>query len=98
MSRVNRENFLITGFVCIVFGAFLSVANLGSFAITIGMFGIVFFLTGMTMSRQIGLSPEAVAAWQPDGEPLPDAGRIMFRVDVSLDEPISSSILCGRVR
>ncbi|MBL6748256.1 MAG: hypothetical protein ISP85_04645 [Candidatus Poseidonia sp.] len=95
MSRLSRENFLITGFVCIVFGAFLSVANLGSFAVTIGMFGIVFFITGMSMSRQVGLSPEAVAAWQPDGEPLPDAGRVMFRVDVTLDEPVSSSILCG---
>ena len=95
MSRLSRENFLITGFVCIFFGAFLSVANLGSFAVTIGTFGIVFFITGMSMSRHVGLTPDAVAAWQPEAETLPDAGRFMFRVDVTLDEPISSSILCG---
>jgi hypothetical protein len=31
----------------------------------------------------------------PEGELLPDAGRFMFRVDVTLDEPVTSSILCG---
>lgn len=95
MSRLSRENFLISGFVCIVFGASMSVANLGPMALTVGLFGIVFFLVGMTMGRQTGLTPEAIAAWTPEGEMLPDAGRFMFRVDVTLDEPITSSILCG---
>ena len=54
-----------------------------------------FFLVGMTLGRQRKLSPEAVAAWAPEGELLPDAGRFMYRVDVTLDEPIRSSILCG---
>ena len=26
---------------------------------------------------------------------LPDAGRVMYRVDVTLDEPIRSTIVCG---
>ena len=63
MTRLSRENFLITGFVCIVFGAFMTVAGLGSMAVTVGLFGIVFFLVGMSLSRQVGLSPEAVAQW-----------------------------------
>ena len=95
MSRLNRENFLITGFVCIFFGASLSVANLGPMALTVGLFGIVFFVVGMSMGRQVGLSPEAIAEWVPGSEQLRDAGRFMFRVDVTLDEPIRSSILCG---
>ena len=95
MTRLSRENFLITGFVCILFGASMSVANLGPMAMTVGLFGVVFFVVGMSMGRQTGLSPEAIAAWRPEGEMLPDAGRFMFRVDVTLDEPIRSSILCG---
>ena len=65
------------------------------FGITVGLFGIVFFLVGMSLSRQVGMSPEAVAEWSPDGEMLPDAGRVMYRVDVTLDEPVRSSVLCG---
>ncbi|MBL6733777.1 MAG: hypothetical protein ISP84_04460 [Candidatus Poseidonia sp.] len=95
MSRLSRENFLITGFVCIVFGASMSVAGLGPMAMTVGLFGVVFYIVGMTLGRQTGMSPEAVANWVPEGELLPDAGRFMFRVDVTLDEPVTSSILCG---
>ena len=73
----------------------MSVANLGPMALTVGLFGIVFFIVGMSMNRQVGLSPEAIAGWQPEGETLRDAGRFMYRVDVTLDEPIRSSILCG---
>ena len=95
MTRLSRENFLITGFVCIFFGASMSVANLGPMAITVGLFGVVFFITGMSLGRQSGLSPEAVLNWKPDQGMLPEAGRFMFRVDVTLDEPIRTSILCG---
>jgi hypothetical protein len=95
VTRITRENFLITGFVCIVFGASMSVAGLAPMAMTVGMFGVVFFVVGMTMGRQSGLSDEAVARWTPDAEMLPDAGRFMFRVDVTLDDPVTSSILCG---
>ena len=41
MTRLSRENFLITGFVCILFGASMSVAGLGPMAITVGLFGVV---------------------------------------------------------
>ena len=95
MTRLNRENFLISGLVCIVFGASMSVAGLAPMALTVGMFGIVFFLVGMTLGRQTGMSPEAIAGWAPDSEYLPDAGRFMFRVDVTLDEPVTATVLCG---
>lgn len=73
----------------------MSVAGLGPMAMTVGLFGVVFYIVGMTLGRQTGMSPEAVANWVPEGELLPDAGRFMFRVDVTLDEPVTSSILCG---
>ena len=95
MTRLSRENFLITGFFCILFGASMSVAGLGPMAMTVGLFGVVFFLVGMSLGRQTGLSPEAVAQWQPDAEKLADAGRFMYRVDVTLDEPVRTSVLCG---
>ena len=43
----------------------------------------------------MGLSPEAIAEWKPSMEKLPDAGRFMYRVDVTMDEPVKSTILCG---
>ena len=98
MTRLSRENFLITGFVCILFGASMSVAGLGPMAVTVGLFGIVFFLVGMTLGRQSGLSPDAIAQWQPDGERLPEAGRFMYRVDVTLDEPHQDVDPVRRVR
>ena len=92
MTRLSRENFLITGFVCILFGGSMSVAGLGPMAMTVGLFGVVFFLVGMSLGRRTGLSPEAIANWQPDGQTLPEAGRFMFRVDVTLDDPVRTSV------
>ena len=86
---------MVTGLICIVFGAFLSVGGLGAMGFTVGSFGIVFFLAGMTLGRQSALSPEDVAAWSPEQAQMPDAGRFMYRVDVTLDDPVRSSILCG---
>ena len=45
----------------------MSVANLGPMAMTVGLFGVVFFVVGMSMGRQTGLSPEAIAGWTPGG-------------------------------
>ena len=95
LTRLTKENFLLTGLICIVFGAFLTVGGLGPMAATVGLFGIAFFLVGMTMGRRQEMSPAEVAAWSPEQAQLPDAGRFMFRVDVTLDEPVQSSILCG---
>ena len=91
MTRLSRENFLITGFVCIFFGASMSVANLGPMAMTVGLFGVVFFVVGMSMGRQTGLSPEAIAGWTPEGEMLPDAGRFMFLSLIHISEPTRRS-------
>ena len=90
-----RENFLISGIVLIVSGAVLSLSvNIIMGAIS-GVSGILCFIAGMSTPSQMGMSPEAVESWTPSMETLPDAGRFMYRVDVTLDEPIKSTILCG---
>ena len=35
-------------------------------------------------------------SWTPDASLMSDAGRPMFRIDTTLEEPIRTSILCGR--
>jgi len=91
----RRENFLISGIVLIISGAIFTLAvNIVMGAIA-GLSGILCFLIGMSTPTDMRMSPEAVAAWQPSMERLPDAGRFMYRVDVTLDEPKRSTILCG---
>jgi len=62
---------------------------------TVGVCGLILFIIGMSMKSNIGMSKEAIEDWTPSGEMLPDAGRVMYRVDVTLDEPIRSTIVCG---
>jgi len=90
-----RENFLIAGLICLTTGAFFSVAGILSLAGPIGLSGIVLFLLGMTIKSNQGLTPEEIANWVPESTQLPDAGRVMYRVDVTLDEPKTCSVLCG---
>jgi len=94
MQKV-RENFLIAGLICLTAGAFFSVAGILSLAGTIGLSGVVLFLLGMTMKSDHGLTPEEIANWMPESTKLPDAGRVMYRVDVTLDEPKKCTVLCG---
>ena len=91
----KRENFLISGIVLIIMGALMSSAvNIVMGAIS-GLSGIICFFIGMSTPTDMSMSPEAVAAWKPSIERLPDAGRFMYRVDVTMDEPVMSTILCG---
>ena len=48
------------------------------------------------MDVQSSISSEEIASWTPDSSLLPDAGRTMYRVDTTLNEPIRTSILCGK--
>ena len=93
--RNVRENFLIASMICIPTGAFFSVAGIYALAGTIRLSGVVLFLIGMTMKSNQGLSSEEIANWAPESTQLPDAGRVMYRVDVTLDEPKKCTVLCG---
>ncbi len=95
MSRNPRENLILGGFISIAFGAFFTVAGIYTLASTVGVLGVLLFVIGMSMKSNIGMSETEVRNWRPDEGQLPDAGRVMYRVDVTLDEPIESTIVCG---
>ncbi|MBK30211.1 MAG: hypothetical protein CMB49_05835 [Euryarchaeota archaeon] len=62
----------------------------------ISLCGLVMFVWGMSLqSQELGWSEEKIAKWAPSTEEMTDAGRIMYRVDTTLDEPYKSTILCG---
>ncbi len=56
--------------------------------------GFPLLLVALSRGRQAS-EEKADPNWSPSPESLPDAGRVMYRVDTSLDEPIRTSILCG---
>ena len=95
MVQNGKENILVAGLICLVTGAFLSVGGIYSMGATIGVGGLVLFVLGMSMKSQRTMSPEEIENWLPAAEQLPDAGRVMYRIDTTLDEPIRSSIVCG---
>mgnify|MGYP001284044689 CR=1 FL=1 len=95
MSRNPRENLILGGFLSIAFGAFFTVAGIYTLASTVGVLGIVLFVVGMSLKSNLGMSDEEVRNWRPAEGKLPDAGRVMYRVDVTLDEPVQSTIVCG---
>ena len=49
----------------------------------------------ISKSEEKILSQKEIQEWNPDLSKLPEAGKIMYRVDVTLDKPTITSILCG---
>jgi len=94
-----RQNLLISGLACLSIGSIITLGldpALAPFGATIGLAGIVLFIWGYsTKPDEYGLSHEEIAAWQPSEGQLPDSGRVMYRIDTTLDEPITTTILCG---
>ena len=86
---------LLSSVVLIVLGAMISFGADMIMGLIMGFFGVICFVIGMSTPSKLEVSPEAVREWTPTMEKLPDAGRFMYRVDVTMDEPYSSSILCG---
>ena len=95
MVRNVRENLILSGMICIAFGAFLSVGGVLSMGAVIGVSGVLLFVIGMSTPSQRTMNEEDIAAWKPSAEQLPDANRIMYRIDVTIDEPKKTTILCG---
>ena len=42
------------------------------------------------------ISEEEILSWEPDKTQMPESGRVMYRIDTTLIEPIRTSILCGK--
>jgi len=94
-----KSNLLLSSIICLAIGAMLIVSK-ETLAISIGapisLCGIIMFIWGMSLnSEDSGWSSEKIAEWAPASEEMVEAGRVMYRVDTTLDEPINSTILCG---
>ena len=93
-----RNNLIIAGWFCMLLGtALVFVGGLGGLLAAGGVMavtGVSLLLLGLNTSQE-GMSSTQIAAWKPDVSELPEAGRVMYRVDTTLDDPIRTSILCG---
>ena len=70
MVRNVRENLILSGMICIAFGAFLSVGGVLSMGAVIGVSGVLLFIVGMSTASQRTMSEEDIAAWTPSAEPV----------------------------
>ena len=96
----RRLNTMIAGWVCIALGAGVTLSEVSLFALAVAaplsIGGVILLLVG------IGMGPDGVpkelraSPWEPDQAKMPDAGRVMYRLDTTLSKPIRTSILCGR--
>ena len=94
--RSNKENFLIAGIICLVSGAFFTVAGLYAFSTTGGIGGLILFILGMSApAPESSMTEEEIKNWKPNAQKMADAGRIMYRVDTTIDKPYKTTILCG---
>lgn len=97
----NRQlNIVISAWICIALGTSLHLYDASAFSMSLSVplsiGGIILLIIGISISDddgKIGLEEEV---WVPDASKMPDAGRPMFRIDTTLDEPFRTSILCGR--
>ncbi|MDP7341039.1 MAG: hypothetical protein QF354_01415 [Candidatus Thalassarchaeum sp.] len=96
-----RTNTVLAAWVCIALGSgIILTSGVSAFALAIAaplaIAGIVLLVAGLGMAAEENVDPEKVAAWEPDSTKMPDAGRVMYRIDTTLEPPIRTSVLCGR--
>ena len=98
----NRKvNTVLAAWACIVLGSGIILTSGASpFALTVAaplaIAGVVLLFVGLGMAVEENVDPDKVAAWEPEAGKMPDAGRVMYRVDTTLEDPVRTSILCGR--
>ena len=96
----RRLNTVIAGWICIAIGSGISLADASLFSLSLAaplsIGGIILLLAGLSMDGDPTLDSQAISSWAPEKIAMPDAGRPMFRVDTTLEEPIRTSVLCGR--
>ena len=96
----SRLNVVISAWICIALGSGLILSDGSMFAMSISaplsLGGVILLIIGLSMDNEDGKSEITQESWTPSASFMPDAGRPMFRIDTTLDEPIRTSILCGR--
>ena len=97
-SMSSDWNILISGWACTLIGTGIIFTMSEPTGLLVGtpllIAGFPLLLVALSRGRQAS-GEQADPNWSPPPESLPDAGRVMYRVDTSLDEPIRTSILCG---
>tara|TARA_Y100000590_G_scaffold81972_1_gene91278 strand:- start:3475 stop:3879 length:405 start_codon:yes stop_codon:yes gene_type:complete len=96
----RKVNTVLAAWVCLILGGGIALTSTASdFALAtaapLALAGAVMLLFGLSMDGEGEVDPESVADWEPDSSKMPDAGRVMFRVDTTIEPPIRTSILCG---
>ena len=97
----KKVNSVLAAWACLILGGGIALtSNVSDFALAtafpLTLAGAVLLLLGISMDEESDVEPASVADWEPDSSKMPDAGRVMFRIDTTLDSPIRTSILCGR--
>ena len=97
--QFEKTNFLLSGWICIVLGASISIAIPDALGVTIsfplGLCGLLLLIIGIRKNPEERVNVDEMRAWEPDEGPMREAGRVMYRVDTLLDPPIKSTIKCG---
>jgi len=91
---------VISAWICIALGSGLLLSDGSTFTMSISVplsiGGVILLIIGLSMDNEDAKSEITHESWTPSASFMPDAGRPMFRIDTTLDEPIRTSILCGR--
>jgi hypothetical protein len=100
-QRHVKINIIISGWVCIILGSVLLFSSgesslVLSFAGPISVLGLILLILGLMYKDEVSIDPQEILSWEPDKTEMPDSGRVMYRVDTTLIEPIRTSILCGK--
>ena len=100
-QRHVKINIIISGWVCIILGSVLLFSSgesslVLSFAAPISVLGLILLILGLMYKDEASIDPKDILSWEPDKTEMPDSGRVMYRVDTTLIEPIRTSILCGK--
>ena len=99
-SGSRKVNTVLAAWTCLILGGGIALTSTASdFALAtaapLALAGAVLLLFGLSMGEEGEVDSKSIADWEPDSSKMPDAGRVMYRVDVTIDEPIESTIVCG---
>ena len=100
-KKYIKMNIVISGWLCILLGTGLLFTSsqstlVISLAAPVAVIGLMLLFAGLLYKDEDDIDPQEIAAWEPDQSKMPESGRIMYRVDTTLIEPIKTSILCGK--
>jgi len=96
-----RNNLFIASWFCIILSSGIIFADPAYIAIgaPIGLAGAVMFLLAFVrIEEPKPLSEKEILDWTPEVGRLPEGaeGSVMYRIDTTLDEPVRTSVLCGK--